>query len=326
VRSRVGLSATPQYEWMLMETNRRGTDSIEPTGIIAAELASRTGMYAVSTSMTMQKVAANLSYRIAERNALLLTVPYVINDMDMKMGMKMMDGGPITYTDMTMDTVRGIGDVSLLYVRDVWEDIVIRTRRRLSVGIGVKFPTGDDGARNANGALVHMMMQAGTGSVDGLLLVNGVAGFGTHRDGGALFLLAPSLTLQLNTRNDRGYRVGNHLNYDLSGRYRVTSKFVARLDLNGVWSAKDDTDGTIDPDGPLVMGTPLVAYQNVMGNVLDNVDHTGLHSIFLSPGFQWLATRNVVIGGEWRAPVYQDVNGIQQVTDRWFRLMVSAGF
>ncbi|MFQ5518973.1 MAG: hypothetical protein ACE5E3_03120, partial [Mariprofundus sp.] len=192
--------------------------------------------------------------------------------------------------------------------------------QRLSAGIGVKGPSGKHKSRNSRGQLVHMMMQAGTGSWDGLLTVNGTLAFGEHEDGGALVLVTPSLFYQFNTRNDLGYKVGNRLNYDLSARYRVTSKFNIKLDLNGVWSQKDSTDGSIDG------ASGLVAYQNPMMNVLDNVANTGLHSIFISPGFQWVMTDNFIVSGEYRFPIYQNVNGIQQVTDHWFFLRGSLRF
>jgi len=320
VGSNVGLTVSLQYDTMYMKTNKQGTSSIAPTTIISNELAGRAGGYAVSTNMVMQKIAANLSYRLDEDNAFILTVPYVINDMDMLMGMKMMAASPIRYSNMTMDTISGLGDVSLLYMRDLYKDTDIRTRQRLSAGVGVKAPTGKSKARNARGHLVHMMMQAGTSSWDGLLAANGTFAFGEHEDGGALFLLSPSLFYQFTSRNALGYKVGNRLNYDLSGRYRLTSSFNMKLDLNGVSSQSDSTDGTIDQT------SGLVAYQNVNGNVLDNVANTGLNSIFISPGFQWIVGEGFAVSGEYRIPVYQNVNGVQQVTDHWFFLRMSKGF
>jgi len=320
VGSNVGLTLSLQYDTMYMKTNKQGTSSLAPATIISNELAGRAGSYAVSTNMTMQKIAANLSYRMDEDNAFIMTLPYVMNDMDMLMGMKMMPGSPIMYRNMTMETIQGLGDVSLLYMRDLYKDRDVRTRQRLSIGVGVKAPTGKSRARNARGNLVHMMMQTGTSTWDGILNANGTFAFGEHEDGGALFLLSPSLFYQFNTRNSLGYKVGNRLNYDLSGRYRVTSTFNVKLDLNGVSSQSDSTDGTIDQ----VSG--LVAYQNVNGNVLDNVANTGLNSIFISPGFQWIVGDGFAVSGEYRIPVYQNVNGIQQVTDHWFFLRLSKGF
>jgi hypothetical protein len=317
VGSETGLTISLQYDTMFMKTNKQGSSDIAPDTIIANEMAGRSGMFGVASDMVMQKIAANLSYRMDEDNAFVLTVPYHINDMDMRMGMKMMVGSNIVYSNSTMDTVKGLGDISLLYLRDVYKDVELRTRQRLSVGIGVKAPTGKSKARNSSGNLVHMMMQVGTDSWDGLLVASGMMAFGEHDDGGALFMLSPAAYYQFNTRNDLGYKVGNRLNYDLSARYRLTSKFNVKVDLNGVWSQTDSTDGTIDtPSGK-------VAYQNVTGNVLDNVANTGVRSLFVSPGFQWIVTDGWVVSGEYRIPVYQNVNGTQLVTDHWFFLRLT---
>lgn len=161
-----------------------------------------------------------------------------------------------------------------------------------------------------------MMMQAGTGAWDGVATLNGVIGLGEHADGGALVLISPSLFYQVNGRNSLGYKVGNRFNYDLSTRYRLTSRFNLKLDLNGVSSQRDSTDGTIDAQ------SGLVAYQNPTANVLDNVANSGLNSLFVSQGFQWVVGDGWNISGEYRLPVYQRVNGIQQVTDHWFFLRV----
>ncbi len=320
VGSATGLSVTTQYEWMDMKTIRRGTSSLSPAGAIAGNLASRPAMsmYTVPTRMVMQKISANVGYRMNEDDALVLTVPYIINDMDMLMGMKTMGG--ITYKPMKMDTISGLGDISLVYLHDVYKDADIRTRVRFTVGIGVKAPTGSHTSRNRKRELVHMMMQAGTGSWDALLYASGTLAFGEHEDGGAQWLLLPSLTYQMNGRNDLGYKVGDRLNYDVSARYRLTSTFNLKLDMNGIWAAHDSTDGTIDT----VSG--LVAYQNPMMSMIDNVANTGISSIFLSPGFQWVASPSVILSGEYRLPVYQNARGIQQVTDNWYFLRAAFRF
>lgn len=317
VGSSTGLTVTAQYDTMNMKTILQGTTKVTPDQAIQNALAGKAGMYSVPTKMVMQKYGLNFAYRMDEDNAFVLTVPYIINDMDMRMGMKMMPASPIMYSNMTMDTIQGLGDVSLIYLRDVYKDADIRTRQRISLGAGIKAPTGKHKTRSASGSLVHMMMQTGTGSWDGLIMANGTFGFGEHADGGAQWLLSPSATYQMTTKNDLGYQVGSRLNYDLSARYRFTSKFNMKLDLNGVWSQHDSTDGTIDA----VSGK--VAYQNP-NSMIDNVANTGLHSIFLSPGIQWVVTPEFILSGEYRIPVYQNTNGIQQVTDNW--LFVRAAY
>lgn len=112
--------------------------------------------------------------------------------------------------------------------------------------------------------------------------------------------------------------MGDRLNADISARYRLTSMFNLKLDVNGIWAGKDKTDGTIDSSG-------LVAYQNPT-SMIDNVVNTGIKSLFISPGFQWVASPSIVISGEYRQPVYQKTNGIQQVTDHWYFLRASYRF
>lgn len=309
IGSSLGFSITAQYDSMNMETIKQGTTEL------TTQQALDTGaspMYAIPTKMVMTKISTSIAYRHDEDNAFILSIPYIINDMDMQRrnGMK-----------MTMDTISGIGDVSFIYLRDIYKDADIRTRQRFSVGIGIKAPTGKEDSRNPMGSLVHMMMQAGTGSWDGFLLANGTLSFGEHEDGGALWFLSPSAMYQITTKNSLGYKVGNRLNYDLSARYRISSSFNVKLDMNGVYSSKDSTDGTKDSPGD-----PYPAYQNPMMSMIDNVENTGLHSIFISPGIQWLVSPEFSISGEYRIPVYQNVNGTQQVTDNWFFLRGTVRF
>ncbi|MDX8396176.1 MAG: transporter [Mariprofundaceae bacterium] len=333
VGSHVGLSLTAQYERMIMKDIRQGTNKISPTSVINNNMATRATpmmgqtmpMYMVPTKMVMQKFSANAAYRIDEDNAFVLTVPYVVNDMDMQMGMKMMSG-MVQKSTMKMDTVSGLGDISLIYLRDIYKDNDIQTRQRFSLGIGVKAPTGKSTARNSagqnKGELIHMMMQAGTGSWDGLLLANGTLGFGTADDGGAQWMLSPSLIYQLNGRNKLGYQSGDRLNYDLSARYRVTSEFNVKLDFNGVWAGEDSSNGEVDTASP----KKLTAYQNPMMSMLDDVKNTGIHSMFISPGFQWVVSPEFNVSAEYRVPVYQNTTGTQIVVNNWYFVRASVRF
>jgi len=323
VGSHTGLNASLIGDFMLMETIKQGTTNITPSQIIDEQLAAvptgMMGMFAVPTKMVMQKTGLNLSYRTDEDNAFVVTLPYIKNDMDMRVGKKDAFGN-ITTRTVKMDTIQGLGDISLLYMFDVYKDNFLRTRKRLSIGVGLKASTGKHQARNASGNLVHMMMQAGSGAWDGLFSINGSLGFGDHDDGGALWIVLPSLFYQANSRNDLGYKVGNRLNYDIDTTYRLSSKFNLTLGLNGVKSSADTTDGTIDT------ATGLVAYQIPSKNLLDNVANTGVHSMFLSPGFLWLFGDGYNLNGEYRAPIFQNARGTLQVTNQWFFLRLSKNF
>ncbi|MDX8389440.1 MAG: hypothetical protein R8M38_03020 [Mariprofundaceae bacterium] len=351
VSGNTGFSITAQYELMQMRTILSNTTEVAAESVIQAQFnkGGSTTAYSVPTDMTMQKLSINASWRIDEDNALVLTVPYIINNMDMRMGMKMgsddasmggsMDMGEDTgmdntmpsmsrvmaedmpsFSHMAMDTVSGIGDVSLVYLRDIYKDTYIRTRQRLSLGVGIKAPTGNHTMRSKKNSLVHMMMQPGTGSWDGLLIANGVLSFGEYEDGGARFMLSPSLIYQLSGRNGLGYKLGDRLNVDLSARYRLNSIFNFKIDLNGVWSGQDDSDGTIDE----TIGK--VAYQDPMQSMLDDISNTGVTALYITPGFQWVVNPEWVVSAEYRVPVMQRVRGTQIVTDNWFFMRASVRF
>ncbi|MDX8384817.1 MAG: hypothetical protein R8M45_12105 [Ghiorsea sp.] len=320
VSSNVGLSLSLQYDTMLMKSIKQGTSTVKANQVIDSKLSSipmgTMGMYSVATDMVMQKLAINASYRMDLDNAFVLTVPYHSNGMNMHMGKKDMMG-KVSYSDMSMDMIQGVGDVSLLYMHDLFTDADVQTRQRLSAGVGIKLPTGASDVRKSNEDLVHMMMQAGSGSWDGMVNINGAFAWGSHADGGAQWMLSPSFFYQFNTANDLGYKVGNRFNYNLSTRYRVSSHFNLKLDVNGVLSQSDTTDGTVDT------ASGNGAYQNTMNNSLDNVANTGIYSMFVSPGFQWLIGDSYTVSGEHRIPIYQNVTGTQLVTDQWFFLRIS---
>lgn len=295
-----GLNVNLQYEWMKMGMLLEGKDEKSPDEILSTKM-----MFSVPTEMIMQKMTANLAYGLNEKVSLLASIPYVRNDMDMKMKMSM----PMPMTsDMTMDTIEGLGDVTLMAFYRIYADADTAPTVRITAGAGVKAPTGEYEKRE-NGELVHMMMQPGTGSWDPLLVINGMKAFGRT------YLLGTA-TYQFTTENDRGYEVGDRLTVDIAGKYRLTDLFNLTLALNYVHSDKDKTDGSIDPQSPAAR----VNYQNPMMSLMDNVENTGLDSYFISPGLEFKPSA----GSPWafnasaKIPVYQKANGTQLVTDSWY--------
>lgn len=303
-----GLTVTTQYERMNMKTLLEGTQQVSPEAVVNEALANGNRRFSAPTRMVMQRYTLNLSQRVAPEDALVLSVPYVVNDMDMLMGMRpRMAGMPNMLETMKMDTISGLGDVSLTWVHDVYRD---SPGSRASLGLGLKAPTGAAQVRNARGSLVHAMMQPGTGSWDVLLVANGSVGLGD-------FSLQPAATYQLTTPNALGYRQGNRLDLDSSLRWHTAPEFDLKLDLHGIFRGQDQTDGTRDPQ------TGMVAYQNPEASMIDNVQNTGITSLFLAPGFHWEPGSDVVVSGEYRIPLAQNARGVQQVIDDWQFLRVS---
>src|SRR4030065_1101895 len=102
----IGLSL--QYEYSHMETIRDGSSNISPDEVINNKWMMG-GSYSVPTKMTMQKLSLVAAFPATKRFQILGILPYIKNDMDMRMknamGMTM---------NHRMDTVDGIGDISVM--------------------------------------------------------------------------------------------------------------------------------------------------------------------------------------------------------------------
>ncbi|WKZ32722.1 MAG: hypothetical protein QY316_12555 [Thermodesulfobacteriota bacterium] len=285
------------YEYMHMETIRNGTRSVSPDGAIA-ENQQMSQSYSVPTEMRMQKISLVGVLPVTERLQLMAAVPYIINDMDMRrrsaMGMTM---------DMTMDTVSGIGDISFMGLYTLYTDAPIRPGHRLVAGLGIKTPTGATSERTASGNLVHAMMQPGSGSWDPLFLLSYTRGLYP-------LVLQANLFHQLTTEGNNGYEFGDKTTLDLIARYQASNYINVGLELNGIHAERDrDHEGR---------------YSRPVTSMADNPDFTGLDSVFITPAVQAKIPKT---GGsaeiKYQVPVYQRVNGFQQVIDwRLFATLV----
>ena len=278
------------YENAWMETIREGTGEVSPDDAIARNR--QTGMsYKVPLNMRMQKVSLVGAYPVNERLTLLASVPYVINDMEMR-NMNAMS----MVMDMRMETVSGLGDATLLGLYTLYADAPVRPAHRLTVGLGLKTPTGRSEERTASGSLVHAMMQTGSGSWDPVFMVNYMRGLYP-------LVLQATLFYQMTTEGVNGYEFGDRFTYDLSAKYQAADYINVGVELNGIHAAKD-----IDHDGAFSVAAAT--------SMADNPEYTGLTSIFVSPVVQ---AKLPGTGGsaefKYQLPLYQDVNGFQQVVD-----------
>lgn len=286
------------YEHSYMKTIKNGTSDISPDEVIRLNRKPMTS-YGVPTEMRMQKATLVGVLPVNERLQLLAYVPYLQNDMNMRsknaMSMTM---------DMRMETVSGLGDVTLLGLYTAYTDAPIRPAERLTVGVGIKTPTGSTSERNASGSLVHAMMQPGTGSWDPLFMVNYMRGYYP-------LVLQGTLLYQLATKGINDYEYGDRFSYDLSARYQAANYVNLGVELNGIHAAGDKDHGG--------------KYSKPATSMIDNVDNTGLDSIFISPVVQ---VKIPDTGGsaelKYQLPVYQDVNGFQQVVD--WRVLASVAW
>jgi hypothetical protein len=281
-----------QYEYSDMTTIRHGTDSISPNKVIDKHW-KMGGRYAVPTNMTMEKLSLIGAVPINERWQLVGIVPYIRNNMDMRMRMPMG-----MQMDREMETISSLGDISALALYTAYTDAPVRPSKRLTVGFGVKAPTGSNDERTPSGTLVHAMMQPGSGSWDALFTVNYMrAWYPLVTQVGGFY--------HLTTEGDGGYEFGDQFGLDLLARYQVSSYINLGVELNIIHAAKDT-----DHDG---------RFSRPMMSMVDNVDNTGLTSVMLAPGIQFkIPDTRGSLELKYQKPIYQDVNGYQQVLDsRW---------
>ena len=176
--SNFGLSV--QYEYSNMGRLMNGKDEVSVKQVLDKHFPA-TGMarYMVPTEHIMQKISVSGAYTVNDKLQILGVVPFVINDMKMKMRMRMNPMMPmmIMERDTVMDTISGLGDISLIAQWNVFQDQEIRPTSRLTLGGGVKLATGANDAESSPGVRIHAVMQAGTGSTDPILTLNYMKAF-----------------------------------------------------------------------------------------------------------------------------------------------------
>ena len=290
--SRFGISL--QYEYSYMKPLREGSTEVTSGYVLDKKFAEGAAEYKAPTEMVMQKYSLIGSYPVTSNFMLIGIVPYVINDMTMRHRIGSM------VMDMKMYTVSGIGDASLFAYYTFYQDEPVRPTLRFSGGLGIKTPTGKNNEKDKNGQLYHAMMQPGTGSWDPLFMVNGM-----------VFLdpvwLQANVFYHLTTKGDSGYEFGDQLSADIISRYQMFKYMNIGLEVNGVYAGKDK-----DHDSRFATNTAL----------LDNTSNTGLFAVYVTPAIQVKIPNT---GGsfeiKYQQPVYQSVNGIQQVID--WRILAS---
>lgn len=312
-----------QYEYTNMETIREGSHRVGHDTLldrIAAEWPTRpagTKSFTIPTRMIMQKYTLLGVYSVTEKFQFLATVPYIINDMDMRMlirgtpgnhhhavpskrntGLKALTNdipGSDTRMNMKMDTVEGLGDVTLMGLYTLYTDEQVSPAKRFTVGLGLKTPTGKNDEETDSGTLIHAAMQPGTGSWDPLFFANYMHLYHS-------WVFQTNFLYQMTTEGDEGYEFGDKVSLDFITRYQVTSYLIPGIELNVFYAGKD-----IDHDG---------RYSRPDESLLDNTDNTGLFSLSITPALQIkIPKTGVSIDFKFQKPVYQDVRGIQQVTD-----------
>jgi hypothetical protein len=252
--------------------------------------------------MDMIKYTMTVGYGFGPKLKAFISVPYIRNTMDMtkNIGMGM-------WMDMTMEPVSGLGDATAMALYRLYTNREIRPTDVVTLGFGVKAPTGSFTEVNANGTFIHAHMQPGTGSWDPLLSL-------IYTKMMDQFLLQTDITYQYTTRNRQGYKFGDSTAVNLMGKYAVIREFNVSAGLTFL-----NVNQASDQNGK---------YYNPVTNssLMDDPANTGGESIWFSPGIQVLPIPNGMIDIKYQVPIWERVNGIQLVSSYRLLLGVSYNF
>ena len=191
---------------------------------------------------------------------------------------------PIRARDYTNES-DGLGDITLLARYSPLARSFVNFRE-LSLGLGVKLPTGQTDRRN-NGVLLPQELQPGTGSWD-------YQGSVSYYQGFEPVDFFASLTYIMTTKH-HVYEFGDQFAYLLSSNFHVHP----RLDLSAAISGS-------------VRGKDRQTTRTATGSITEEVASTGRHQIWLVPGVQVQAVPGSLrLQTFLELPVYQHFDGIQ---------------
>ena len=257
----------------------------------------------VPLSMDMLKYTMTAGYGFSSRLKAFVSMPFVRNTMEMTSSL----GAMLGWMDMTMEPTSGAGDATLMGLYRLYSNREIRPSDVVTLGFGVKAPTGSSTERTSSNRLTHAHMQPGTGSWDPLVTIL----YTTMVD---QFLLQADATYQFTTRNREGYEFGDSAAAGLTARYAVRRELgiSAGLTFLHVGTASDGEGKYYDPA--------------TNSSLMDDPANTGGDSLWFSPGVQVFPAKNLALEAKVQLPVWEKVNGIQLVSSYSILAGVSYSF
>jgi hypothetical protein len=161
--------------------------------------------------------------------------------------------------------------------------------RELSLGLGVKLPTGSVDERNL-GVLLPEELQPGTGSWD-------YSGSISYYQGFELVDFIVSGTYLVTTSHS-GYEFGNQFSYLLASSFHIRDRIDFSVALSGIVRGKDRERG-------------------------EDVHSTGRHQLLFTPGFKvQVIPQALGLQAYYEHPIYQHFDGVQLGSD--FNIRVTA--
>ena len=186
----------------------------------------------------------------------------------------------------------GIGDMVLLANFSLFNNI--NANSSLNILSGIKLPTGITDAINQEGEEAEVTLQPSNGSTDFILgasYYQNLASLPTMS--GTMYSAFPvtfNINYKVNTKGTDDYKFGNELLVHLSTAYRFIEKASLLLQVNAKFQDHADVGITNEPR-----------------------ESTGGKWIFVSPGLKFYLSEVLSVYSYFQLPLYQNVNGIQQV-------------
>lgn len=191
---------------------------------------------------------------------------------------------------------QGIGDVSVLgnyILLNTGDSLGRKWQHTLTLGGGVKLPTGQHRLRSPEGRLLHANLQPGSGSTDFIVS----ATYTLRREAWGL---ASDVMGRINTTNRYDYHFGNRISGSVKAFYWKSMRKISLLPNAGIFADQSapNSDGDEEAEatgGTLVLGTfglDVYAGKFSAGFTFQQPLHQHLGGGAIQAGARWMATLN----------------------------------
>jgi len=293
-----GVAVRLDYSYSYMSHFYEGSDKVSLDSVKNDPRFRKNGGV-VPDDMTMQRYTVSAAYAPTSKTRVILSVPWVINDMNMSMFMMGM------WSTMKMRQVTSLGDITVTGQYRIYQDRDVMPQVALTAGVGVKTPSGKSTVATSSGKRVHAHMQPGTGSWDPILSLNFVDMLSSD------FLLLADARYEVATENHLGYSYGDTASVGACLKYNLLDFMNVSVGVNYFHSEQAD-----DPHNSYNGHDPK--------RLTDFVGYTGEDNVWISPGIQVIPFKGASMDVKFQYPLYQHVPDIELVTD--YRLMVGLSY
>jgi len=302
------IKLTPEY--MRMEGLRTNTSGVDGNSLLGMPAAGK--FMAVQKNMDMSMGNVAIGYSFTEDFFAGLMFMGMDKRMDMQFNSTMQ-----TTTGQTGYTMKshGAGDTMLMTKYLLYADDPLIPTSQISLFTGLSLPTGSIDERNTTHPLAARQtellpygMQLGSGTFDpsvGLLYQ------------GSRSPLWWGVNAMFTGRiydNNRDYRWGNKVRYDLYSMYQLRYDTVLEFQLNGKWQGRVRGEADESQTGASGHATQNDSTSNFMTPLWDPANYGG-HNIFATLGVQWQPVPLHILNLQVGLPVYRYLNGPQLEED-----------